>query len=447
MIFPLILFFLTILIPGYLLLSCWRRTVGNFSPLDLFLAYGLGTFLVSGQIFIYLFIFRCHFSLAVFSSILLVECLAMGAWLFKIKAYLAPKEVFPLAEPLSLSKKTVVSILIILITLNCLTAVINAASRPPVFYDSMAMWSFKAKALFYHQQIDFNPDSYYYLGGGGHLDYPWGVPLAEFWLYSIIGNDNDLPANFIFVAYFFSLLGAIFYFFRRYVSAVYAWIGVFLASSLPLLFFHSSNAYADLPLAFYVLVAAASGMAYWRRGKKIDLIISAVFWAAAAWTKDTAWFFILPVLAINLVIASREKKFKDFLTHGLCLLLLIAPWLAFVCIYGRGVDNLAGFGWHPEVLPSFLAALFRGGSWNIFWYIVFFVLIISWRKIKNDQTLAAGWLLAGLFLAAIVVYYLFTGQYVYAVNQTATSRNLIALAPFCLFLAVISAGRTKAEKL
>jgi hypothetical protein len=438
MILLLILFFLTILAPGYLLLTCLRRPGSRFSPVDIFLAYGLGAFFVSIQIFIDLFIFRLNFSVLYFSLILAAECLAMLIWAIRKKLFIGSKPEIIRQDPLSPGKRAVLFLLVFFVLSNCLVAVINAAYRPPVFFDSIAMWSFKAKTLVYHQPVDFNPDSYYYLGGGGNLNYPWGVPLAQFWLYSVLGRDNDLAANFIFIAYFFSLLGVIFYFSRRFVDLIHSWLAVFLVSSLPLLFFHSFNAYADLPLAFYVLIASVFWLAYLREGGKRNLAFSGIFWAAAAWTKDTAWFFILAVLFVTLIINIREKKFLDFLSYCLSIFLPLAPWLVFAIVCLRRSVDLAGIGWHPEVLLSFFTSLFKSDSWNILWYVIVFILVISWRKIVRDKALAAGWLLASLALAGIISYYLFTGQYYYAVNQMATSRALLALAPLALFLAVIS---------
>ena len=65
-------------------------------------------------------------------------------------------------------------IILILILFQLVLLSFNALARPPIAYDNLTMWQYKAKILFYENQINFDPGAANYLGGGGHINYPLG---------------------------------------------------------------------------------------------------------------------------------------------------------------------------------------------------------------------------------------------------------------------------------
>ena len=252
------IFFISILILGYLSSLFLEKN----KPLlyRLALSYGLGIYFITMQIFVCLFIFRLNFSILIFGSVLWLEMICFALYARK-RGVLRMKELKNIkARNFSFVSglKTKEAIMILLILIQLIFIFSNALTRPTAGFDGLAMWAYKAKVLFYEKQVNFNRDDFLYLGGGGHRNYPWLVPLSQFWLHAISGEYNDLAVNFIFVFFFMGALILIYYFLKDYIGKFRGLVFVFFASTMPLFFYHGFNAYADLVLSFFVLIAFIS---------------------------------------------------------------------------------------------------------------------------------------------------------------------------------------------
>lgn len=436
--FKLLIYFLSIIIPGYLMLRLILKRENLSLLLSFFLAYGLGSYFITIQLFIYLFIFRLKFYLPSFYLIVLLESIILLFWAKKRK-YLLFKLSSPNFKLFRIKLRELIFILLILF--QCIFLVSNALVRPVISYDSLAMWSFKAKTLYYERTVDFNPENYLYLGGGGHINYPWHIPLLQYWLHVNLGEYNDLLVNFIFVFYFLGSLAVIYYFLKRYIGIFQSLVFTFLLSSMPLFFYHGYNAYADLPLSFYILLSFVFLYLWLSRQNRLKyLFLSGVFLGISYWTKDTAILIILPCLAtLFLYYLMGRVKIRSILLYVIFIILPVLPWIIFKFSHRLDISNVGWqIGFHPEVLKSFAGSLISSNSWNIWWFIVILSFIIFIKKIYINKNLLFSWLFLFSSLASLLAVYLFTERYLYAVDYTAIVRNIMIIVPTSVLVVAIT---------
>jgi hypothetical protein len=456
-------YFASIFLLGFSLLSVFSGSVKRSKLLQIALAFGLGSSGVSVSLFIYFFLWRGHDSVwlgfSLWALILVFAVFTALRWHFKCQQLGGD-----LSRSLSglggyirnywsalgrswrawkIWQRILLAVVSVLLVGNSIALISDVAVRPAAQLDSITMWAYKAKTLYYQGHIDFNPQSLSYLGGGGHLNYPWQIPLQEFWLDKHLGVYNDLLTNWIFLFYFLALLVVVFTTLRKHISGFRAVIFSFFLFSLPLVFYHSFNAYADLPLTFYVVAATALFYSWLQTGQRSDLLLSVIFWGLSFWVKDTALIFFMAWLASSLVYSWHTVPGRRLSWCWLIPLALAAPWYVFRHIYGQGLANVeGGMVFKPEILWSFYDTLFVSYSWNIWWVIVIISGFSHYQRIRSNRELAFIWWLLGFSLVAWVGVFLFTPDWRYAVDQTALSRCLLGVAG----ISVLAVGLSFCEK-
>ena len=435
--FKLSIYFLSILVPGYLVLLIFDKEKLKFLQLTA-LAYGLGSFFITIQLFLYLFIFRLHFSWWFF-VVYIIEIILLTLLVFK-RVNLAVLLSFNYKFWQRIKIKE--AIVIFLIIIQILFIFSNALARPTVVYDSVAMWTMKAKTLFTENRVNFNPDSPTYLSSSHHRNYPWHIPLMSYWLFNILGEFNDLLVNLIFVSYFICLLIVCYCFIKEYISKFYSLIFVFFLSSMPLVFYHGFNAYADLTLSFYILLSFVFLYKWLEKQDNKYLILSGIFAGISFFIKNEAIIYIiasLMIMVLYILINKNWKKIKTIIYYFTFVLLPILPWLIFKVIHHLDISNVkSGLGFYPEIFERFFGTMFTSNSWNIWWFVVVVSLIINFKKIIKDKTQIFGWLFLILSFSGFLILYLFTEEYVFAMNSTANARNILTLVPISVFITAIS---------
>ncbi|MFH1523128.1 MAG: glycosyltransferase family 39 protein [Patescibacteria group bacterium] len=425
------IFFLSILFPGYIITSLIFGRDNKPFLYRLALSYGLGVYFISIQLFLYLFILRLDFSYLFFNLLFIFENIILTVYAIK-KGLFKNFIIFGNINIPNFKVKEIIVILLILIQLIFLFS--NALSRPVATYDSLTMWAYKAKTLYYEGGISFNQDSPLYLGGGGHINYPWLVPIVQFWLHVNLGEYNDLLINLIFVIYFVCVLILVYFFLKDYTKRFNSLIFVLFLSTMPLFFYHGYNAYADLVLSYYVFASFIFLIKWVDKGRGINLVISGIFSGISFFVKNEAIIFIIASLLLLSLYNCYNRKskiyFKKIFNYLLFVILIMVPVLVYNIINSLGIKNTeSGLGFHPEIFKSFFYVLFQSNSWNIWWFIVAVALIVNIKKIIKDRRLLAGWLYVLLFFVGFIIIYLFTEEYKYAVDFTAVGRSILVIIP------------------
>lgn len=438
-------FFASIILFGWSLLALAR--VRFSTVVNLALAYGVGCFWVTSQIFIYLFIFRARFNLVWFSTVLIIEQIIILLILWRRQSFVKPilRNIRDILNSINLKE----GIVIFLIVLQLSFALSNALARPTLTFDSLAAWSFKAKVLFYEKKVSFIEGDWLYLGGGGHINYPWLISLTQFWFAEVIGDFNDLASNLIFWFFYLASLLLLYGLVRRYCERLWALVSTWLLASTPLFFYHSFNGYADLPLAFYLL--AATGFFYiWLRERSFQsFILCGLFFGIAYFVKNEAIIFLLAMLGMfSVQLLQKNLQFKQVGIFLLAFIITSTPWIFFQIYLGLSLQNTESseLGFHSEIFWPILNNFFGTGSWNIWWFIFFGTLLGYIKKIYRNQSLRELWLFQLLVIIGFFMMYFFTEQYRYAVDFTAISRNTLVVLPMSIFVAMITLFNDKLER-
>jgi len=429
-----LLFFASVLTPGYLIIALILKK--NISFLyKLAMSYGIGSFFITIQLFVWLFLFKLDFNLNIFYFIFFLENTFLIYLNRKNLNIFLKSKGFKLDFLKNLSLKEILLILLIAVQLIFLAS--NALVRPIAAYDSISMWAFKSKILFHEKQINFDSENdFLYLGGGGHRNYPWHVPLLQFWMHENLGEYNDLVANFIFVAYFICTIILLYFFLKNYLTRFNNFIFIFFLSSMPLFFYHGFNAYADLVLSYYILLFFGFFYQYLESKKFSYLALSAVFGGMALFVKNEAIIFVLAIgLTIALCFFLKKIKIKEILSYFSLMFALALPFFMFRFLHDLDISNVEpGIGFHPEIILNFLGGLFKSLSWNMWWFVLIIFALVNFKKIIKDQAMFLGWFFFLASIAGILMLYVFTEEYQFAINYTAIMRNILVIVPVSVFL-------------
>lgn len=377
----LFVFFAVQIFCGWSVLSA-LRVKKRFSILESFaLAYGVGMGFVSLESFLFLL-----FKLPVNPGLILLPWVILAAINIFRKSLLTPdrKIIFELAA-LSRFER----FLLCAIVFEIIYSFFRAAVMPMDAYDSVAIWGFKAKAIYLEQALPvdlFKNGEYAFM----HMDYPLLIPLQEAFFYNLYQGINDAAVKVIFPAYFFGLLIIFASGLYRLFGRRSALIFTFLLASLTQVNNFSQNGYADLVLAFYYSLGALSIYLWFIKEGRDFLFLAAVFSAIGAWVKNEGialCFLNLLLLSVLTWVkkGSLDKARLKAAGRGMAFyltmaLLFIAPWYWFRHSLGLNGDLFPGkggvlarlFGGLGRILKIFdyyQIQFFDIKRWNILWVL------------------------------------------------------------------------------
>ncbi|MDP2912798.1 MAG: hypothetical protein Q8N91_02190, partial [Candidatus Omnitrophota bacterium] len=272
----------------------------------------------------------------------------------------------------------------------------RAMVKPIEAYDAIAIYGIKSKIFYLAGSI---PQDYFSSIGRAfpHPDYPLNIPLFETCIYLFMGKLNDQLVKIMFPLYYLGILGIFYYALRRFAGSTYALLFTFLTASVSQFNSYATNAYADLPLAYYYFASAVFLFSWFRDTRKSSrLAISAVMAALAGWTKNEGLMYCLInfiVIGAFLVFNLKKVKKRDLLMAGLYVLTVVIILSPFLWIRnaerlintdvesgGAGalymVKQLYKLG---PILYEFQKEFFGPKKWNILWPVIALAFIFRFK--------------------------------------------------------------------
>lgn len=341
-------------------------------------------------------------------------------------------------------------IVLLLILLKLFLLFYLATNKPIIDWDAWSNWSLRARVFYTEQGINLDKHSPYYLGSGGHLDYPLQLPILEAWIFLVLNSWRDDMVKIIFPLYLAFFSAYLYSFLSKRISNLQSLIYTFIFISLPLLSFHTTAAYIDLPLSLYVGIGTMLLLEFVETRKKIYLFLSSVILGCAAWLKNEGLIFylIFSLFSLVLIYFFSKKKFliqiRDYTLHIVSGLIFVLPWLIFKLIKGIETSsllkiNFADFNIHPEILSKLVNGIISPSNFSLLWlaFILSLLMSIALRDKKMNFTLS---LLPVLFLLAFVLIYLITDNYRFVIDGTVLQRNLLTIAPTTFWLTALLLG-------
>jgi len=334
--------------------------------------------------------------------------------------------------------------LLILIVFKVFYAFAITMIKPVINVDAFASWSLKAKVFFIEQSLMLDKSSKYFLGFG-HMSYPLNLSLIETWIFNVLGYWNDQLVKVIFPLFFISLLLILYCALNRVCSRTFSLLGVYLICSLPMLLYHATSEYMDLPLSACFSASIFLIFYYFGSGEAPLLYISAILAGICTWTKTEG----TPLIMVNIIILliffisqkQMNKRVTEIVNYLLIILVFKLPWSIFNIIYsipkepdkvleiGKTFENL---GRVPVIAGIVFDKYFMNGNWNIVWFIFIVLLILSFYNYKK---LLLSYPLAVIFLSlgALLALYYFTGSYIYLIQGTTLNRNTLLVMPILIY--------------
>jgi hypothetical protein len=307
-----------------------------------------------------------------------------------------------------------------------------------LWWDGWAIWALKARVLY-----DTGGLPSFFLAPRGafaftHLDYPLGVPLVDWWAFSVAGGAEPPVASIAGIVWTAMVAAAAWNGLRRRagdVVAAGAALGIVLFR--PLVFFAAGGT-ADVAIALALLGAAVETErafrgegSFWRVGVYLSLGIFAKNEGLALAVAATA------VCLATLAIQRRKERGAVALAMPF---VLFAPWYVFTRIHGLVPDNIAE---QPSVahaagrlglLVQGMMGLFSGPSWLPVAAMVAVALAHLYRR--RDAPVAAAWGVLLAYLAAVMAVYLQAPQDLGWLMSTSLVRVMGAMVPAAVYLSI-----------
>jgi hypothetical protein len=291
--------------------------------------------------------------------------------------------------------------------------------------DEVLLWGAKGVGIAMDQSIE-NITAW----GTNTLPYPLHIPLligASRILFS-----DQLPAGkIIFSGYFLALMFLIYHTLRHFTGKPFvSGLSTLLFASAPLVFLHSTIAYANLALTYYYLAATALWLFSIQRVKKktsdVGAMISALMLIAANWTRPEAsaisWSILILWLAIMLLQKRSQNRFRLILSVVTPLVFYMFFWYWInIRLYSDfssdsgaisvAINQILGGDLRISnmlyILWSTIAQFFCFETWGLLGFAIFLLLFISLIRFNRKVDRLVPIFTGVLYMALIIVIYYF----------------------------------------
>lgn len=394
----------------------------------------------------------------------------------------APQELPTSPRAIGRALKVLITALLLLWVLLKVSFVSYEAFTRPIFsWDTWANWSAGAKLFFYGGGVPTDPGDEYFLGSlyRPFLGHPLHGSLLQTWTALMIGEFHEVYVKGWTLLYYLALLGLIYIAVRGEIrSTTCSMLALLLFASSPILTFHGTDAYSDLPLAYYGFGALFS---LWRylcsvgtpmetggetggtsgmmgTGSRGYLFTTGLFAALAILTKNEGMLFLASIIIVLLISLFRDEsmtvkgKIKSFFVFLLPLMVLTMPWVLFKVYHGIGYGHGAGDSTIKEISATGAAAIgdggaklylfkelllrvFLEGNFNILISLWLLLSIISFRAIKGTPVLYLQ-LMSFLIPAAFILVY-FTIEMTAVTDGSGLHRNFLTFYPIIFFTTTV----------
>ena len=418
-------------IAGYTLL-CGQTTLTRLERL--ILSFTVGTGLLAFYLFGLLFLKIPFSALSIgpfFLPFLMIGLMRRS----EMAKLLEPPLRFPLAG-FSRSQKAIFFFLTALMVWKLFFVLFMIFSGPTEFWDSITLWNYKAKFIYYGNGSNIGNGAEQIMKGE-FQHYPLNLPIIRAWIATFMGQWDEGFINVHSLLLFLCLLGLEYEFLKKMTGKIQALILTCMLTGIPVLVYNVLSGYADMAVGYYFL-AATLMLFHWHRNRSnAFLAYAGILVSLAMFTKNEGTTIVFPSLFLTFLICLLSSRHtRKSAASGIVLFLLptvvIIVWFAqsgalsaIITISGLRESGLA---FHSEGLAPLISRLFVDRTYNLFWFGVAFLFVVNWRK-----SLASGawFFLIPLVLSssAIVFVFLFTPNVVWLINGTTINRTMLVIIP------------------
>lgn len=429
---------------GFNLSTFFKDSLHKWERVSLAWTIGLG--LVTWELFL-LTLFNFTFTTFNILGTLLVSNIILGLCLYlsgRAIFSLKPSSGFLIRDPRYFFKKLTFleQLLVFFLLLLVVSAFIKAFYWPVYYWDAIAWYDYRGR-LFADAGGIAQAKALASLPIHGM---PIMTSLAHTFVY-VLGGKWANP-QFIYPLFYLSLITTFYFSVRKYSLRWFSILMTLLLASVPFFVEFASNAYTNLPYAFYFGMGTVYLGRFMQEREKGLLVIAAILLGLAAWTRSPTEQFFLINLVILSVWCFRQRKYyygpviltafflvfyitwKIYDLYILGLPTAIAPEIAsalsagatspfnlgrFIDVVGLLFQSVKGVSGYSLMLAVLVTILFPSRAKKniyimLFWVLNFLLLVIgsyvfslSWHDWKDSISNSANRL--SMFLPPFVLYY------------------------------------------
>jgi hypothetical protein len=203
------------------------------------------------------------------------------------------------------------------------------AVRPLWEWDGWAIWGFKARALYAFGGVS-NPAFESHVYAHHMQDYPLFLPALEATAFRAMGGVDERLVHLQLLGLAVGFVGALWALLRPRVPGELLGLSALAIVAAPGFLDTLASNYADVPVAIFVALGLAA-LARWLLDDEPRLLgWAALFFAAAALTKNEGALFAGAAVVATLVVARRRRP---LLFVGGATFLPLVPWRIFVALH------------------------------------------------------------------------------------------------------------------
>lgn len=349
--------------------------------------------------------------------------------------------------------------LLVLATLARLLIVGEEASLRPVFpWDAWSAWAVKPKTWFLLGHVEPYTSMAAWLGNPPAMlrtatawVYPELLAWVQLWFASGAGAWNEPLVDLAWTGALAAFATAAYGYWRAFglpawlvLTLVYAFV------SLPLIDTHAALAgYADLWVAVTLGVAVLAWTRWLIRRERDQwlLAIGIALCLPAIKLEGAVWLLLFSAVVVLDLIPRRWRwrvaaGIGALAVLGLLLGGFVLPMLGLglVHVAWGNVDvpviGMFALQWH-SVGKAMLTSLFTLPNWHLLWYVVPVLLVLRWRRFRDDRAARLLGLLLLLDFAFLFVLFFFTGASAWAKDYTSANRLILHVVPSVFVLMAV----------
>lgn len=338
---------------------------------------------------------------------------------------------------------------------------LRAIAKPIESYDSVAIYGLKAKMIYLSGALDGSFfKSLISNFHGAHADYPLFTPLSEVWIYTFLGNFNDLIVKAIFPIFYIAFL-LVFYSILKKVTKnrTVSLLFTFFLASIKQFSDYSTIGYADMQLGAFFMIGFSYLYLWFSRKDRTDFLgISLIALILSFWSKNEGLLLsLIALLVFFLYMCVHIKKTTKrdlfyFLFYTGVTLFMVIFWNIFKKHHGLINDDfnlsmvsvkglIGNLNKIPVMLYEYQKQFFGLKKWNLVWVLFFFLLFKEFKNIfsKNIAYVTMVFILSTIGYSLI---YMFSIVEIRFFLRTTASRFLLHILPVTLlWIALIAYDR------
>lgn len=297
-------------------------------------------------------------------------------------------------------------------------AFVETCSKPEYSWDACMNWTAIAKWLLFVNSY-FPDEVIYYLTQMS--SYPKQITFMHLWIFNWMGNANDQWSKIIFPIGLLCFSGIFYYSLKKYLGRLWALIFTYLLLTTPFFIYDATIGYADFSLAIYFSLSSIFFYRWIKEKHGVYFWLFAIFSALTTWIKmEGVTFYGLGLLLLLIYLWQEyetpvREKMEKILQYFAIYVVIGFPWQIFRMINKMPSREILTFklNYFFELHRQAYDLLFMQGTWGVFWLIFAFIILISFKRLFNNENKYLLIILLLFYLRTIFVFLFTLNSYEY----------------------------------